>query len=669
MWQKIKEKISVIFSYYPVKIIAIALVVNILCDILNQRSLLVAVKRIFTEPIIFFYNLLIVLTTVGLTGLFKKKKFFLCIMCIPWLGIAIANFVVQIFRNTPLSFIDFIILPVTFSVFNSYLALWHYIVILIAVIGVVTALVLLFKRERPRFRKVLQSVIVSGVSLALALLLRVPLTKANIISSDYSNLTNAYRDYGLPYCFAVSIFDRGVDEPKEYSEELVDEYTNQINKLMKDYNYKLPSDYSVNGDKKPNVIFLQLESFYDANHFINLEYTKDPNPNFTKLKEKYPSGYLGVPTFGAGTANVEFEVMTGLDLTYFGAGEYPYKTVLTDNTSESIAYTLGDLGYYTTVMHNNRGNFYGRDDVFPMLGYDRFVSSEFMINLEKNPVGWYKDKCLEYEIMKALNSSEEQDFIYTIAVQSHGKYLDELDSLEEIHLEASCINDELDQGEVNQYTYFANQIYEVDMFLGDLVKQLDSYQEPVMLVVFGDHLPNFMIDESDVANNDLYKTEYVIYTNYENNMEDKDLTTYTLSSYILQNIGCTNGIINQLHITSKDNPSYREALHELTYDMFEGEKYAWDCNFPHEKKEMVFGYDDVLVTSVSQEEKKVIIKGENFNKNSVVYVNDTKYSTKYIDANTLSITYTLKDGAEFNVKQIRDREVLSESDNFIYLEK
>ena len=54
----------------------------------------------------------------------------------------------------------------------------------------------------------------------------------------------------------------------------------------------------------------------------------NPIPNFTKLKEECTSGFLTMPAIGAGTANSEFEVLTGFDVAYFGAGEYPYKTVL-----------------------------------------------------------------------------------------------------------------------------------------------------------------------------------------------------------------------------------------------------------------------------------------------------------------------------------------------------
>ena len=90
-------------------------------------------------------------------------------------------------------------------------------------------------------------------------------------------------------------------------------------------------------------------------------------------------------------------------------------------TTETISYNLKENGYFSTVIHNNRATFYNRVKVFKNMGFDRFVSSEFMTNLEYTQVGWAKDMVLVQEILKALKNSEEADFILSISVQPHGK--------------------------------------------------------------------------------------------------------------------------------------------------------------------------------------------------------------------------------------------------------
>lgn len=664
MKEKIKNITNKILSNYVIKIIIIAFCITLFCDILNQRSLLKAFIHFFNKPLNFLFNMLLILITISLSGLFKKQKFALTLLAFPWVGLAIANFILQCYRNTPLSFVDFLLIPSVATVFNSYLTIFHYLLIILAVGLLVFGFVVLYKKEKPKDRIIKPSAFCSLLVLLTVILVRVPFIKIDAISNNYSNLTKAYQDYGLPYCFVVSVVDRGVHDPEKYDKEEVINSINIINDIMNNLKNNPSSKYTVESETQPNVVFLQLESFMDTNNLVNLNYTKNPNPYFSYLKENYPSGYLTVPSFGAGTANVEFEVMTGLDLDNFGAGEYPYKTVMLEQPTETIAYTLGNKGYYSTVIHNNRASFYDRDDVFPNMGYDRFVSSEFMIDLDVTPVGWFKDNRLSYEIMKALNSTEEADFIYTISVQPHGKYLTDLTGLN-IYAEVASTNKDMTEDLINQYTYYINQVYEVDCFLKDLVEQINNYDEPTMLVIYGDHLPFFDITSEDVLSNDLYKSEYVIYTNYDMELEDKDLYAYQLSSYILQNIGCNDGVINRLHQTREYNESYENSLLLLTYDIFSKSKYLWNNVNPYTTKEMELGYNDVIIYDVVNNNGKLTIIGENFNDSSKVYIGKYKQDAKCISSKILYIDIDdLDQDIEITVKQMYKNKVYSQSNTY-----
>ena len=79
-------------------------------------------------------------------------------------------------------------------------------------------------------------------------------------------------------------------------------------------------------EQRPNIIFVQLESFFDPTEVEWLRFSEDPIPNLRKMFSEYSSGYFKVPSVGAGTANTEFEVLTGMSMRFFGPGEYPYKT-------------------------------------------------------------------------------------------------------------------------------------------------------------------------------------------------------------------------------------------------------------------------------------------------------------------------------------------------------
>ena len=177
------------------------------------------------------------------------------------------------------------------------------------------------------------------------------------------------------------------------------------------------------GEKRPNILFLQLETFYDPTQVEFLEFSEDPIPNFRKMMEEYSSGYYKVPSVGAGTANTEFESITGMSMRYFGPGEYPYKGILKETTCESAAYVLKNLGYRTHAIHNNEANFYGRRKVFSNLGFDTFTSEEYMAEQDDTtPTDWMKDRNLTKYILQALEETDDPDYIYTISVQGHGDY-------------------------------------------------------------------------------------------------------------------------------------------------------------------------------------------------------------------------------------------------------
>ena len=256
-----------------------------------------------------------------------------------------------------------------------------------------------------------------------------------------------------------------------------------------------------------NILFLQLESFFDPTLVNYLNISEDPIPTFRKLMKEYSSGYYKVPSVGAGTANTEFESITGMSMHYFGPGEYPYKSILRETTCESAPYVLKNLGYTTHAVHNNEANFYGRRSIFPNLGFDTFTSEEYMAREnEKNPNGWVKDEVLTDEILKCLDSTEGPDYVYTISVQGHGAYPDE-QILEDPEITVSGAPTE---EENNKWEYYVNEIHEMDNFVKELTDKLADYPEDVVLVMYGDHLPTMGLTVEDLKNKYLFQTEYVM---------------------------------------------------------------------------------------------------------------------------------------------------------------
>ena len=381
---------------------------------------------------------------------------------------------------------------------------------------------------------------------------------------------------------------------------------------------------------------LQLESFFDPTLINYLNFSSDPVPNFRNLKENYPSGYLTVPSVGAGTANTEFEILSGMSLRFFGPGEYPYKTILQESTCETINYDLKELGYSTHAIHNNKGTFYDRDFVFSQLGFDTFTSLEYMNVQEYTPTGWAKDFYLTDEILKSINSTIGTDFVYTISVQGHGDYpKDKILENPEITLTG------LEDAETNNaFTYYVNQIHEMDKFLGELTTALSNLAEDTVLVLYGDHLPTLGLADEDLKNGSIFQTEYVVWSNFDLSREDEDLTAYQLTSSVLESLNINNGVLTKFHNQFKNSSDYLDDLKLLQYDMLYGEKYIYNGENPFIATNLQMGIDKITIDNIYTENNKIFIKGQNFNEFSKVYVNNEYIETTFIDNNTLSIEDT-----------------------------
>lgn len=359
-----------------------------------------------TRPLVFAYNAAFIFTTMLIVYLFRKRIFWRIFVGSLWLFLGIVNGVLLLNRVTPFTGPDVKNLTDGLSIAKKYLT--HTQMTIGAVLlGIAVLILLIILIRSPKYRgklkyKVNIPLVLVGV-LAFGGITQLALEK-RVLSNYFGNIAIAYEDYGYPYCLATTIFNTGISAPRDYSKS-------EIKRIEKSEE-NLPETKE---GSHPNILFLQLESFFDPTLVNYLELSEDPIPNFRKLMKEYSSGYYKVPSVGAGTANTEFESITGMSLHYFGPGEYPYKSILKETTCESAPYVLKNLGYTAHAVHNNEANFYGRRSIFPNLGFDTFTSAEYMKDEnQKNSLGWTKDSVLTDEIVKCLDSTEGPDYVLSL---------------------------------------------------------------------------------------------------------------------------------------------------------------------------------------------------------------------------------------------------------------
>ena len=343
--------------------------------------------------------------------------------------------------------------------------------------------------------------------------------------------------------------------------------------------------------------------------------------------------------------------MTGLSVKFFGPGEYPFKSVLKEKTAESVARDLGSIGYSTHAIHNHRAMFYNRNVVFNNIGYDTFTSLEYMSDVEKTPKGWAKDKILTSQIMDALNSSSKRDYIYTISVQGHGKYpTEKLIANPKIKVTSAP-----DEETKNKYEYYVNQVYEMDKFVKKLTATLSKYDEPVVLVMYGDHIPALDVSEDSYKAKNLYQTQYVIWSNFKMKKVDKDQYAYQLSADVLNRIGIHTGTVIKYHQDkSHTSKNYLKNLKLLGYDMLYGKDYIYGGKDPFKTSGMKMGVKKIKIEKVVNVGGKYYIKGQNFTEFSKVTLDGKQLKTVYLGPSLLGLSQEVDpaDASKMKVSQI-----------------
>ena len=372
-----------------------------------------------------------------------------------------------------------------------------------------------------------------------------------VVSTYFGNIAFAYEDYGLPYCFMASVFNTGITEPHDYDEKTIEEISNHREITKNETGRKK--------NKLPNIVFIQLESYFDVAEAEFFTTSEDASPNLRKMYQNYSSGYFKVPSIGAGTANTEFEVLTGMNLRYFGPGEYPYKTVLKNQPCESAATALTKLGYGAHALHNNGGNFYSRARVFDNIGFDSYTSKEFMNILQLTENGWAKDDILIQHILDAMETTEQQDFVFGISVQGHGDY-PETKLIENPKITVEGIEDEALK---NKWEYYVNQVYEMDAFAGNLVKALEERGEPTVVVFYGDHLPTMGLEAEDLKSRYLYNTNYVIWDNIGLKKQDKNIPSYQIMAEVFNRLDIHSGTVFNYHQERQQTRNYLSDLEQI----------------------------------------------------------------------------------------------------------
>lgn len=345
-------------------------------------------------------------------------------------------------------------------------------------------------------------------------------------SNDLYNsfrVSNAYyvpavfNELGFPYCFCHQFTTYPVDKPEGFSKsEAAGWETGEQSGLGKDV----------------NIIMVMNEAFSDItdDSMFNWAEGDDPLPNLHALQNDPHAltGHIVVPGFAGGTANTEFDVLTGMQTNALSDTTTSAMRVINRNL-DSLFRVFDADGYRTSFYHPGDAWFYNRENVYRWLGAEHEVFAKDMKDLE------YKGRWVTDDYMAGLIEEEFETavsegrplFNYTTTIQNHMSYT--ADKYGEGHTFAPVsVTADISDETRTMLEVYTEGVRDADAMLGRLTAYFAERSEPVVLVFYGDHLPYLgdnqkgyaeLGSEVAIAENDRtdilcsYKTPYVIWTN------------------------------------------------------------------------------------------------------------------------------------------------------------
>lgn len=408
-----------------------------------------------------------------LYGLSGRAWLAYALTALPVLGLAAANAYKMFFRDDPVIAADLLLLGEAGNMAGKYqLFLFGKLAAALGCALVSALLLALLARGRPlgRFRAG-----IAGTALACAAALS-PLYASDQVYQDNANeehinkwsVTQQYVSRGLLYPFLHSVKDAFPRPPEGYDQREAEQWLAQY------------EDAAIPEDKKVNLVGIMLEAFTDFSQFEEIQFSQDVYAIWHALEAEGYSGALLSNIFAGGTVNTERAFLTGV-----ADGNYDYR-----GEAPSYVRYLKGQGYRATGSHPSYNWFYNRQNVNAYLGFDsyRFTEDYFGPVYGADPV--LNDDGFLPDLTRTVLEQLEQDaplFSFSVTYQGHGPYGDRECWWGEP--EDFFTNPGLDDASRYILSNYLGSVMATQRYLSDMVDAFRASDEPIVLVVFGDHKP------------------------------------------------------------------------------------------------------------------------------------------------------------------------------------
>ncbi|MGL9748327.1 LTA synthase family protein [Enterococcus sp. DIV0170] len=363
----------------------------------------------------------------------------------------------------------------------------------------------------------------------------------------YSQKMNYYNT-GFMGGFLYNLPVDAMEKPENYSEAAV-------KKVTETYEAKQNEE----DIEKPNIVYVMSESFSDPARLKGLEvYGGDPLQDYRAVADKTYSGQMLSQNYGGGTANIEFEALTGFSMELFNAQmTTPYTMLVPEfQTFPSLVSTLKKRGYETTAIHPYNTSMYKRKDVYQTFGFDQFLDESTMKHtdkIENNP--YISDEAAYQEIFDQLEKKNKPQFLHLVTMQTHMPYENKYDKLPYVV-----------QGDnsLAVRSYLQDIAYSSEA-LKAFLERLDELPERTLVVFWGDHLPGIYSAAVQEENQRhlLHETEFLMYDN-RHQLNNQQVTTspfYFAADLFQQGRIQMTGFQTLLVSLQKELPAFEKGMY------------------------------------------------------------------------------------------------------------
>ena len=331
--------------------------------------------------------------------------------------------------------------------------------------------------------------------------------------------------------------------PEGYSAE-------NAKKILQDFNSQaLQKQEMVSTAKKmPNIVVIMNEAFSDLRVLGEIETDQPFLEYWDSLEENCIKGWANVSVFGGTTANSEYEFLSSDATALYQNPVIPYNNYFEQtDVYQSMVSVLIDQGYETTAFHPYLSSGWNRTQVYRAMQFDHIIFSE---DLEQplDTMRLYTSDEGDYTYIRQYFDQKEKNtpqFFFNVTMQNHSGYTYDGDNFKTtVHLRGDAA------GKFPQAEQYLSLIRESDKALKGLLEYFENYEEPVVVVMFGDHQPKVeeefysyvtgnTRDQWDLTQQrNQYKTPLLIWHNYVADSENiGDISLNYLAPFLLQDTG------------------------------------------------------------------------------------------------------------------------------------